>query len=111
MFYMNHKYTLKKNHEIKKLVDKPNKSVGSKYYVVYYQDSESTKIAVSVSKKLGKAVFRNYQKRLAREILRRNFDLLRNKKLLLVVKVNSIALSFNEKEKEIIRLLKLIERI
>ena len=85
---MNHKYTLKKNHEIKKLVEKPYQSVGNKYFVVYYQDSESTKIAVSVSKKLGTAVFRNYQKRIVREILRRNFDLLRDKKSLLVVKVN-----------------------
>ena len=107
---MNHKYTLKKNHEIKKLVDKPNKSVGNKYYAVYYKDSESTKVAISVSKKLGTAVFRNYQKRITREILRRNFDLLRDKELLVVVKTNSVALSFDNKEKEIVRLLKSIER-
>ena len=111
MFIMNHKYTLKKNHEIKKLVEKPHQSVGNKYFVVYYQDSESTKIAVSVSKKLGTAVFRNYQKRIVREILRRNFELLRDKKILLVVKVNSVALSFVDKEKEIVKLLKSIERI
>ena len=107
---MNHKYTLKKNHEIKKLVEKPSKSVGSKYYVVYYQDSESTKVAISVSKKLGTAVFRNYQKRITKEILRRNFELLRDKKLLVVVKTNSVALSFDAREKEIVKLLNSIER-
>ncbi len=110
MFYMNHKYTLKKNHEIKKLVEKPNKSVGSKYYVVYYQDSESTKVAISVSKKLGTAVFRNYQKRITREILRRNFELLRDKNILVVAKVPSVGISFVEKEKELVRLLQKIER-
>ena len=107
---MNHKYTLKRSHEIRRLVDKPNKSVGSKYYTVYYQDSKSTKVAVSVSKKLGTAVFRNYQKRITREILRRNFELLRDKKMLVVVKTNSVALSFEAKEKEISRLLNMIER-
>ena len=107
---MNHKYTLKKNHEIKKLVAKPNKSVGNKYYAVYYQDSESTKVAISVSKKLGTAVFRNYQKRITKEILRRNFELLRDKKLLVVVKTNSVALSFDAREKEIVKLLNSIER-
>ena len=110
MFYMNHKYTLKKNHEIKKLVDKPTKSVGSKYYVVYYQDSESTKVAISVSKKLGTAVFRNYQKRIIREILRRNFELLREKKMLVVAKVPSVGLSYNDKNLELTRLLQKIER-
>lgn len=108
---MNHKYTLKKNHEIRKLVAKPTKSVGNKYYAVYYEDSESTKVAISVSKKLGTAVFRNYQKRVTKEILRQNFDLLREKKLLVVVKTNSVALSFADKQKEIIKLLKSIERI
>ena len=107
---MNHKYTLKKNHEIKKLVAKLNKSVGNKYYAVYYQDSESTKVAISVSKKLGTAVFRNYQKRITKEILRRNFELLREKKLLVVVKINRVALSFDAKEKEIVKLLNNIER-
>lgn len=107
---MNHKYTLKKNHEIKKLVDKPNKSVGSKYYTVYYQDSKSTKVAIAVSKKIGTAVFRNYQKRITREILRRNLLLLKDKKMLVVVKINSVALSYDDKSKELFRLLKQIER-
>ena len=107
---MNHKYTLKKNHEIKKLVDKPNKSVGSKHYTVYYQDSKSTKVAIAVSKKLGTAVFRNYQKRITREILRRYLFLLKDMKMLVVVKTNSVALSYEEKSKEMFRLLKQIER-
>ena len=107
---MNHNYSLKKNHEIKKVFDKPSKSVGNKYYTIYCQESESTKVAIAVSKRLGTAVFRNYQKRVTREILRRNFELLRNKKILLVVKVNSVALPFEKKDQEITRLLKQIER-
>ena len=111
MFVMNHKYTLKKNHEIKKLIDKPNKSVGNRYYAIYFQHNKSTKVAISVSKKLGTAVFRNYQKRIIREILRRNFMLIKDKNLLIIARVNSVALSFEEKEKELIKLLKAIERM
>ena len=109
-FLMNHKYTLKKNHEIKRVFEKPSKSVGNKYYAMYCQESESTKVAIAVSKKLGTAVFRNHQKRVTREILRSKLELLRNKKILLVVKVNSVALSFEQKDQEITRLLKQIER-
>ena len=55
-------------------------------------------------------MFRNYQKRITREILRRNFELLRDKNILVVAKVPSVGISFTEKEKEIVRLLQKIER-
>lgn len=106
---MNHNYTLKKNQEIEKIV-KLHQSVGNKYYAIYYKTSNETKVAISVSKKLGTAVFRNYQKRVMREILRMNFDLLKNKEILIVVKVNSVALSFEQRNKEITKLLELINR-
>ena len=56
---MNKKYILKKSYDIEKLL-KDKKSVGSKYYVIYYKFSESEipQIAVSVSKRVGNAVTR-----------------------------------------------------
>lgn len=106
---MNHSYTLKRNQEIENIV-KLHQSVGNKYYAIYYKTSNETKVAISVSKKLGTAVFRNYQKRVMREILRMNFELLKDKELLIVVKVNSVALSYDMKTKEIVKLLQFINK-
>jgi len=101
---MNRKYSLKKNEEIAKLVAS-RKSVGNKYYAIYYQKDEKTSIAISISKKVGCAVERNYQKRVIREILRKNLHMLEKLKMLIVIKKNSLDLDFQEKEKEIISLI------
>lgn len=101
---MNRKITLKKNHDIEKLV-KMKKSVGNAFYAIYYKAADEKKIAISVSKKLGKAVLRNYQKRVVKEILRINFSLVGDYHFLLVIKKSSFALSYQKKEIEIIKLL------
>ena len=106
---MNHKYTLKKNHEISQLVSM-RKSVGNKYYIVYYTESNDIKIALSVSKKIGKAFFRNKQKRILREIIRKNILNFNNLHCLIVLKQNSIELSYEQKENELLRLIKKIRR-
>ena len=97
---MNKSYILKKSHEIEELV-KNKQSVGSKYYCAYYAKSEDTKIGISVSKKLGKANVRNYQKRVTREILRDMISELEGFRILLVIKSSTLNLSFLEKQKQI----------
>ena len=97
---MNKNYILKKSHEIEELIKK-KQSVGSKYYCAYYAKSEDTKIGISVSKKLGKANVRNYQKRVTREILREQISKLEGFRILLVVKATSLDLNFEEKQKQI----------
>lgn len=94
---MKRKFSLKKNKDIEHLV-KLKKSVGNRYYVIYYNESNETKVAISVSKKVGNAVVRNYQKRVVREILNKHFEKITNKYLLIVIKKNCLDLSFIEKE-------------
>lgn len=108
---MNKQFILKKTYDIEKLV-KAKKSVGNKYYAIYYKKAPSFKIVVSASKKIGKAYCRNYQRRVTKEIIRTNMNSLVNLKelnVLIVVKKNSLELNYIEKEKEIIRLIKSIK--
>ena len=104
---MNKNYTLKKPYEIEKLVKK-KQSVGNRNYAIYFEKSETIKIAISVSKKLGKAHIRNYQKRVVREIIRTNFDKFECLTCLIVVKASSLELDFASKCSE---LLKLVDKI
>ena len=101
---MNKKYSLKKSHDIEKLIKK-KQSVGSKYYVIYYSFSDETQIAISISKKIGKAVIRNYNKRVIREIIRNNIVSFEGLTCLIVIKEKSTELNYTEKSVEILRLL------
>lgn len=108
---MNKQYRLKKSFEIEKLVKKRT-SVGNAYFVIYYNISstQKTRIAFSVSKKLGNAVVRNYEKRVLREICRDIIKTIDNLDILIVEKSKAINLSFNEKQIEIVKLFKKIIR-
>lgn len=106
---MNKNYILKKNHEIEDLISK-KKSVGSKYYIIYYDYIDNgVHIAISASKKLGDAIVRNYQRRVTKEILRGILPQLEGMRLLLILKPSSLSLSYKEKEKQIRYILAKIE--
>lgn len=100
---MNKKYSLRKNEEIEKLVKK-RKTKGTKNFLLYFDKNEETKIAISVSKKLGNAVFRNKQKRQIKDIIRRNIEKIEGIKILIVLKEKGTLLSYQEKEKEILKI-------
>lgn len=104
---MNRKYSLKKNHDIKELLQK-KQSVGNKYYVIYYDyiENKTPLIALSVSRKVGNAVERNYEKRVVREIIRPLLETIENYKMLIVIKDKSKELSYIEKEENINYLIK-----
>lgn len=101
---MNKRMSLKKNNDIKKLISK-KQSVGNRFYAIYYNKTGVTKVAISISKKICKAHDRNYNKRVIREILRNNLSLFEEFEILLVIKEKSIELSYDEKEKEIKKIL------
>ena len=65
---------IKKNEEIAKIVLSKQK-VKSDYFFIYYQKNENiTRVAVSVSKKIGNSVKRNHDKRIIRELVRPNIN-------------------------------------
>lgn len=98
---MNKKYTLKKQHIILNLLSK-KETVGTRNYVIYFKETNTdAKVAISVSKKVGNAVERNYQKRVCREIVSQRVKELKGHSLLLVVKPCAVNLLFNEKEEQI----------
>lgn len=101
---MNRQYSLKKNHDIEKLV-RGKVSVGNRYFAICYRKINDTKIAFSVSKKNGNAVVRNYQKRVVKEIVRELFEYVENYKMLIVVKKTNEELSYLEKKENLKRLL------
>ena len=101
---MKKKLILKSNIEIANLV-KMKQTIGNKYYIIYMNDSESTKIAISVSKKIGNAVVRNYSKRVVREIVSKNLSYIQNKTILIVVKKSFLEITFDEKRKTLEKLL------
>ena len=106
---MNKENSLKKSYEIERLI-KNKKSVGNKYYAIYYDFNDKTKVAFSINKKVGKAYIRNYNKRVTREIIRNNFESVKNLKLLIVIKEKSTELSYIDKEKELLKLLSQIRK-
>ena len=79
---------------------------------MYYNlsSNKNTRVAISVSKKLGNAVIRNKEKRIIREIIRENFDSINCLDILIVEKVKALSLSFEEKKMEIIKLVNKINR-
>ena len=114
---MKKEYRLKKNHEIASIVLKRQR-ISSEYFIMYYllNDNKAvnkeinTQIAISVSKKYGKAFERNKAKRQVREIIRPNIILLNNKKVVIVVKLNSKNVQFEELKKDLQILLKRISK-
>lgn len=98
---MNKDYIIKSNQEIENLVQKKN-TIASKYFILYYQHNETNhlRVCVSVSKKNGNAVMRNYQKRRIKEVLRIYKDIL-SFDILLVAKKSSMEIDFTELKKQI----------
>jgi ribonuclease P protein component len=66
---------LKKDSDFRK-VYRSGKSIANKYLVMYILEnkSEETRIGISVSKKVGKAITRNRVRRLIKEVYRLNVD-------------------------------------
>ncbi len=99
---MNRNHSLKKNAEIKKVLDYQKKKI-SGAVTIYVRPQENPgifKIAMSVPKKLGNAVERNKVKRRIREILRA-FELNSGIDYFVLIKPAAHLYSFQELEKHI----------
>ncbi len=95
---MKKQYSLKSKIRFNKILNK-GKKINSKYFLISYSSSDTFKIGISVPKKLGNAVFRNYNKRCIKNIIP-NLDMYgKNFEIVLVVRQRFIDLSHLEKER------------
>lgn len=112
---MKEAYTVKKNHEFRRMYQKGRSSVNS-YLVLYVRPNRRgcNRLGVTASTKLGKAVIRNRVKRRLREVWRLNdHQLKQGYDMILVARGRSIKAEFCEIEKAYLRAakeLKLLEQ-
>ncbi len=100
-------YSLKSQIYFNKVINK-GKKIRSKYFLLSFVKSEEFKIGISVPKKLGNAVFRNYNKRIIKDIIP-GLNIYEKKfHIVLIIKKDFIDLSIDSK-KEILK--KEIKRI
>ena len=101
---------IKKNEEIAKIVLSKQK-VKSDYFFIYYKKSNYlTRVAISVSKKIGNSVQRNHAKRIIREVVRPNLKIFSPVDLVVVVKKDLKNVDFEKITNEMFRCLNLIEK-
>ena len=86
---MKKKYSLKRNEEIAKIVHR-KRFVKNDCFIIHYNESkiEHTRVCISVSKKIGKAVVRNKIKRQIREMITALFDFETKKDYVIIVRNN-----------------------
>lgn len=105
---MKKQYSLKSKIEFNKILNK-GKKIRSKYFLISYKPSNEFKIGISIPKKLGNAVFRNYNKRIIKQTLPQ-IDLYdQNFHIVLVAKKEYTNLSIDAKQKVLINELKKID--
>ena len=102
---MDHRVTLKKNYEFKRLYDK-GKSAVTPYMVVYCRRTGSSvnRVGYTVSTKLGKAVVRNRIRRRLREIYRLALPALRpGVDIVIVARSKSVGAQYAQLESAFLR--------
>ncbi len=101
-FRLPRKKILKKNDEIRSLLNSATKKSG-KYLNIHIQNSTDEKFAVLITKKAGSAVERNRMKRLIREIYRLHPEWFEAQRIIFYIK--QVNIQYNTLEMEIKRLL------
>ncbi|ALX71334.1 ribonuclease P protein component [Spiroplasma turonicum] len=95
---------IKKNHEFQKIISMKTYK-NSKSFVVYYRNKDDgfLKYGISVGKKIGNAVLRNYIKRVVRTIVFSLLEKYKQKKLdiIVIVKNKFLGLDYNENYKQL----------
>ena len=100
---------VKKSREFDNII-KNNNFVKDKNFIIYYKNSNKTKFGISVGKKIGNAVTRNYYKRVIRNICDINKNLYsKSKDYIIIMRKGCINLSFKEKNESFITLIKKIQ--
>lgn len=87
---------------------KTGKSLKNKYFVVHYKDNNLPydRFGISVSKKLGNAVFRNKYKRKLRSIIDSyKKEYLNNKDYIIILRKEAVTRSFSELTEDFLELM------
>lgn len=100
-------YILTDNRKFNDVI-KTGKKFKNKAFVVYFLPNFELKIGITVGTKLGKAHFRNYQKRVVRSICHRHISKFKEGYYVIICREGIKGLSYEKKES---LLLELIERI
>lgn len=103
---MNKKFIITKNTEIQFIIKKGKKLI-SKYFIIYFIENniDYNRYCISVSKKIGNAVIRNKQKRTVKEIIRKN-NIKDSKNYVIILRKEILNINYQEKERELINLIK-----
>ena len=101
---------VKKSREFDYIINE-NKCVKDSNFIIYYSDNSSkNRFGISVGKKIGNAVVRNYHKRVIRNICDINKNLYsKTKDYIIIMRKGCINLSFKEKNDSFVSLIKKIQ--
>lgn len=110
---MKKKYSLKRNEEIAKIVHR-KRFVKNDCFIIHYNENEieHTRVCISISKKIGKAVVRNKFKRQIREMVTSLFDFDVKVDYVIIVRNNYVLNDFSTNKEKLNDLyLKIISRL
>lgn len=84
------KNVIKKNDDFNNIIQN-GKKITNSFFVIYYLSSKvfkdnEFKIGISVGKKFGNAPNRNYQKRIVREIIKKNYQYVKSNYVVIISK-------------------------
>lgn len=102
---------VKNNREFDQII-KNNKYIKNNDFIIYYNDSklDNDRFGISVGKKIGNAVNRNYHKRVIRNICDINKNIYSKKRdYIIIMRKGCINLSFKEKNDSFVSLIKKIQ--
>ena len=107
---MDKMHTVKKSREFSTIIHNGD-FFKNKSYVIYYKDNEldNYRFGISISKKLGKAVYRNKYKRQLRFIIDKYKKLYQNSTdYIIIIKNGFVDVDFKSKENNYVQLIKKI---
>ena len=103
---------IKKNEDFKKIIDM-NNCVKNRVFLIHYGSNnlEYYRFGISVSKKIGKAVTRNYYKRIVRNIVDNHKKLYsKGKDYIIILRKACIEMNYSEIEQSFLQLINKIEK-
>ncbi len=103
---------IKKSFEFDEII-KDGKSIKNNEFVIYYRENnyQKNRFGITVPKKIGKAVIRNYYKRIIRNICDKyNFCYSNYKDYIIIMRKRCIDIPYNEISESFMSLIKKIEK-